>query len=388
MAEASLHFAAWRASEALVRLTPPWQTLADGLPALHANQTPQWAEAALAHLLDRPDSLWLITAHQDAALVAIWPLEQRGQQLRGLWQEHLYVCDLTARPDAGAQLWPLMWHWLQHDAGLDWRQFLLPRLSDDAVLAHWLRQMPVARMLSTPRPGSAWIDCQRSYAELLRDASANLRSKLSRAGKRAAAHGQLSGQTCTEPQALRDALQQFVQIENSGWKGRDGGAVAQRAELVAFYEQLVQSLGARGQFEIDLLCLGGRAIAATLWLRTGGRLHLQKTAYLESVAELSPGNLLLAYSLQRACLDPQLLGLDFMTRCPWADGWRPQLRPVHSVTLYRDSWRGRAAFELTRASRRFKAAARPLWLRVKLASSALRSRVRRAIARAARHPSG
>ena len=57
----------------------------------------------------------------------------------------------------------------------------------------------------------------------------------------------------------------------------------------------------------------------------------------------------MAEALQRACADPSLHGVSFITRCPWADGWRTEITPVRSWTLFPDTWRGRLAFTLNRA---------------------------------------
>lgn len=362
MREHRWRFAVSAGHPGLQALKPSWCRLAEAIPTLDFVQSPDWAQAYLDHLAPSPDDVLWITAHEGEDLVAVLPVERvmpGGRDLRMHTHPHMTLADVVAQP-ASAQVWPALWDWLQHDSGLSWDRLVIHKMSADAMLAGWLSQVPLRLALSSEIDGCAVLDCDRSFESLLKGASANHRSSLNRGLKRAEQMGTLRYATHADPQSLNDAMPHFLAVEASGWKGAQGGAVACSAELMAFYDQLARDLGARGQCEIDLLWLDDRAIATVFWFRTGGQLHLQKIAYLEELANIGPGKLIMREALMRACADPTLRGVSFITRCPWADGWRTEVTPVWTHTLYRESWRGRALHAFRRYAKKLKGAAKPV----------------------------
>ncbi len=379
----SYTFAVSIGARGFAELQNEWQSLADRLPRLNFVQCPQWAGGYLYQLTRDRESLRWIVARRAGALVAIWPLQlvRRGfgpigiQELTGLTHPHLTLSDIVADP-VDAALWPHLWNWLLRQSGIAWDRIVVPKLTEESVLAGWIRQYTPDLAQARRIDGSAWLDCERPFDDLLKAASANHRSSLSRGAKRAAGLGGLRYETFTTPATLASAMESFLVLESAGWKGREGGAVACKPELIAFYSGLAQQLGARGQCEIDLLWLGERAIACVFWFRTGRQLHLQKIAYLEEFANLGPGKLIMREALKRACADASLSQVRFITRCVWADGWRTSLIPVWRHGLYRDSVRGRLWAASMTPYEKLKQRVKP-WV--------MRWRERRAVPRA--HPS-
>lgn len=355
--------------EGFAALAAEWQALADGLPGLNFIQCPQWAAAYMTCLCAAPQRLQWITARRDGRLEAVWPLElcQRGigpfavRELRGLSHAHMTLSDIAADTVQGP-LWQALWQWLQHDSGLRWDVLTLPLVAEDAVLASVLAELPAAGVWAKAVDGSAWLDCSKPYEQLWKSVSANHRSSVTRGMKKAQERGPLRYETHgTDAAGLAQAMQHFLTIEASGWKGAQGGAVACSPDALAFYQQLLQTLGPRGQCEIDLLWMGETPIATIFWFRTAGTLHLQKIAYLEEVSSLGPGKLVMAYALQRACSAGDIHHVSFITRCPWADGWRTTVTPVWRHRLFRAGLKGRLVAMGTRAWAGFKAWAKA-WL--------------------------
>ena len=337
-----------RGIQGLIAIESLWEDLADSDPHLAFYQCPAWAHAYLEHLAPDPEALVWVTGWRDRQLELVLPLEQVGSDLCLLRHDHMTLADALA-PGLDDAVWPQLRAWMSGPDGPGNVRLRFPAIPSHAVLERWLGLFPEPLALQRNLDGSAWLSCDRSYSEILKGASANHRSDLSRGLKRAAKLGTLLYESFSHPDELAAALPHFLSIEASGWKGKQGGAVACKAELVAFYKALCSSLGIRQHCEIDLLWLGNDPIATIFWFRTGGILHLQKIAYLEEHSELGPGRLIMAEALQRTCADPSLHGVSFITRCPWADGWRTEITPAREWTLFPDTWRGRLALTLDRA---------------------------------------
>lgn len=359
-----------RGEAGLQTLLADWQALVARLPDADHLHRPEWAAAYARHLAGDIERMLWASVRQDGRLVAVLPIEQTGRrQLRLLTNEHLYLADVVSSADP-LTLWPAFWRWLQHDAGLSWTRLDVGRLRDGGWLAQALAQVPShvppRHDFHSRIGGSAWLDVDRCYDALLRGASANHRSSLTRGAKKAEQMGGLRYESHATAKALAAALPHFVEVEASGWKGEQGGAVACRPEWLAFYRELTERLagpddgrdGEPAGCEIDLLWLGDRPVATIFWLRTGGTLALQKIAYREDLASIGPGKQILARALARACADPRLHRVSFITRCPWADGWRTEVTPVSGHLIYAEHARGHAMAVLRRLWQTAKAGVR------------------------------
>jgi CelD/BcsL family acetyltransferase involved in cellulose biosynthesis len=345
-------------------LQPAWDALARTDARLAFYRCAAWSRAFLDHLAPAADDLLWVSGRRDGVLALVLPLERTGTELRLFTHDHMTLADVLA-PAQADEVWPLLWAWLSGPQGPGCRRLLLPAITQDSTLAAWLQHDAPALAVRRELEGCAWLDTRQSYEQLLKASSANHRSNLARGRKRAGQRGRLRYESHAGAPGVAAAMADFLAIEASGWKGQEGGAVACRAELMAFYAQLGEQLGAHDPAstgcEIDLLWLDDRVISTIFWFRSGATLHLQKIAYLEELSELGPGRLIMAEALQRACADPALQRVSFITRCPWADGWRTQIMPVTAWTLWPTGWRGRLGHVRTRGLMALKQRVKP-WL--------------------------
>lgn len=88
------------------------------------------------------------------------------------------------------------------------------------------------------------------------------------------------------------ALETFLTLEASGWKGTAGTALAKRPADCAYIRQVAARFAAIDGLRIDLLRLNEAPIAAGLLLDLAGQAHFLKIAFDETRAKLSPGRAL------------------------------------------------------------------------------------------------
>jgi CelD/BcsL family acetyltransferase involved in cellulose biosynthesis len=181
------------------------------------------------------------------------------------------------------------------------------------------------------------------YAELEARIDAKFRANLRRRRRRLAELGALEYRVLDGKNAaeLDCALADFYAIESSGWKGREGTAIAQRPELVGFYTQLASDAARRGALALGLLASKGKPIAAHLSVLHAGRAYLLKLGYDEALREHSPGQQLAADALRDACARG-LSEFDFLgPDMAWKDDWEPALRTHAWLTIFRPTKVGR-----------------------------------------------
>jgi CelD/BcsL family acetyltransferase involved in cellulose biosynthesis len=146
------------------------------------------------------------------------------------------------------------------------------------------------------------------------------------------------------------AIEGFLAVENSGWKGARRSALDAHVERAAFARETLARFAARGVLEIHSLALKDELIAAAAVLRAGNRAFYWKTAYDERFAAYSPGvqaTLELSRRLER---NP---GLSLVDSCAVADhpmidrAWRDHIELIDLALSLTPG--GGAAFALATA---------------------------------------
>jgi CelD/BcsL family acetyltransferase involved in cellulose biosynthesis len=194
---------------------------------------------------------------------------------------------------------------------------------EDALVSPW-------RPL--PRPPAAWDE------GLKRKFKANLRNR----ERRLEALGAVAFSVIGAGTDQAAALETFYTLEASGWKGRQGTAIARQAGTKAFYDGLWERT--TRDWWIPILSLAGRPVAAQLIRVRERTLFLLKTAYDPEFAPYAPGQLLTA-RVMRYGIDHGMQALDFLgDTMTWKQDWEPRLRRHYRISLFAPSTRGRYAY--------------------------------------------
>ncbi|WP_316168379.1 MULTISPECIES: GNAT family N-acetyltransferase [unclassified Bradyrhizobium] len=191
-----------------------------------------------------------------------------------------------------------------------------------------------ARESLAPRPLQshlrACLDAGGDGEAVLREALGPKKLKeLRRQHHRLAEHGPVSFEVARTPQQVAPALENFLRLEASGWKGRRGTALIQHEGDAAFIRRAAPALAANSQCEILTLRSGDTAIAAGVVLRHQNRAFFFKLGVDERYAKYSPGVQLTIAITRHLCADPAITSADST-----AGPDHPMINPI---------WRGRLA---------------------------------------------
>jgi CelD/BcsL family acetyltransferase involved in cellulose biosynthesis len=144
------------------------------------------------------------------------------------------------------------------------------------------------------------------------------------------------------PAEVGRALQDFLVLEASGWKGVAGTAAVNDPAVRTFVETAVGALAARGQVRVDRLLMNRCSIAAAVTLRSGTAAWCWKIAYSEGVAYASPGVQLMLDLTPSLLADEKLERIDSCATAghPMIDHlWRERLTMVDRlIELRRSPW--------------------------------------------------
>lgn len=175
-------------------------------------------------------------------------------------------------------------------------EWLLPELNaEGAVCAAFQRALdkrnaPFSVMAKFER---ASLGIGQGFEEhMMQRVSSKRRRDLARNRRRLEEIGRLSLRTETAGPGLAEAVQAFLKLEASGWKGERGTALACKSNTKAFAEQAFGPSGSDGTSRVDLLLLDGQPIAAGVIVFSGTTGFTVKGAYDESYANYGAGLIL------------------------------------------------------------------------------------------------
>lgn len=281
---------------ALGPLADAWRDLAARAAEPNVFYEPDFALAA-APVFGRDAGAVLIWSDEPAPrLLGLFPL-RRARGMHVGWT-HPFAPLGTPLVDAD-HVTPVVDAWL-HELGRG--VALLPFLTADGPIAAAIAQR-ATRSRDFGTHARALLDPGAMRNGYLRQAlSKKAHHELSRQRRRLAECGTLEHR--------RGTLDDFLVLEASGWKGRAGTAAANDPQVHTFMNDAVAALARRGQAQVDLLTLDGRAIAALVSLRSRSTVFAWKIAYDESFARYSPGLQMLCDRTEAMLADPYLARVD------------------------------------------------------------------------------
>jgi CelD/BcsL family acetyltransferase involved in cellulose biosynthesis len=187
---------------------------------------------------------------------------------------------------------------------------MLPDMRLDGPVSSILRTVAETRGLPLITTSAE----ERPFLESGLDGDAYLKTTLSkhhlgeyrRLKRRLAEQGKLVHSVARGPEDMRPAIEGFLALEASGWKGRKRTAMATDRYRAAFAREAVNGLAEHDLCRIHSLTLDGKLIASLIVFVEAGVGYTWKTAYDEAYAAFSPGVLLMIEVTRQHLEDPNI----------------------------------------------------------------------------------
>jgi hypothetical protein len=187
---------------------------------------------------------------------------------------------------------------------------VLPDMRLDGPMASLLGTVAEARSLPLTTTDRAERPVLRSGLEADACLKASLRPhhhrEFRRLKRRLADTGALEHHVARGPEEIRHAIEAFLTLEASGWKGRERTAMAIDRYRAAFAREAVHRLAEQDMCRIHALTLNGKLIASLIVFVESGCAYTWKTAYDENFSAFSPGTLLMIEVTGQHLDDPNI----------------------------------------------------------------------------------
>ena len=170
------------------------------------------------------------------------------------------------------------------------------------------RNLPVAETDRFERPMLQSLEDGPTY--LAQTISAKHRRERRRQRRLLSETGELRYNVARQPEEIRHRMEEFLSLEASGWKGRRRSAMVVDRYRAAFAREAITNLAETDNVRIHTLNLDGQAIASTVVFVMGGTAYTWKTAFDETYAHCSPGQLLMDDLTETHLDDPNIMTTD------------------------------------------------------------------------------
>ena len=262
------------------------------------------------------------------------------------WDSQLVTFDfpLAHRADASAVAETMLRAFKEREGS--WQVISWPRVMADSNAARLA--IGLGRKGADYRPASVCNvfytgnnpDAAKGY-EIYTVKSGNLRHSLASRTRRLSKEGQIQMRMAREEGDIEGFFVEFLRLESSGWKGKDGlgTAVALVPSARAFYRTLLEISNRDFEADIALLYWGEKAIAGQFLIRVARWEHIYKIGFDEDFSAFSPGQILNQLVIEHAKASSCIDFVSLVTGLEWHKKWDPIPEPTLNVSIFRSNWR-------------------------------------------------
>lgn len=177
--------------------------------------------------------------------------------------------------------------------------------------------------------GNWFLKVDRPWQAYLEQRDGALRNTIKRKGKRFLAAGG-TFEIVTDSTNIESVIVEFNILYCQRWKKPEPYA--------AFIPGLIRWLAATGRLRLGIARLDGKAIAAQLWIVSGGKASIYKLAYDEAHSAYAPGTLLTAHLMAHVIDRDSVREVDYLTGDdPYKRSWMSHRRERWGIVAYNAS---------------------------------------------------
>ncbi len=306
--------------EDILTFRDEWNRLLKTIPFYLPTMTFEWQSAWLRANSSLADHLhFMMIRDRDNTLCAIIPLFKTRSQL--FFSElDVYTFSgcrdqiktaIICKPEHQLSVIHEILHYF-YEQRRDWDLLTLRRLStrkaDDVFLERILQKhrypYSIESVLRIP-----FVVLEDDWESYWNSRKKHFRHEIKRKTKKLSQLGNIEYEIFESPIA-GERLENFLKLENSGWKGKNRSSLLHRPGLMRLYSILSGTQSDYLKLLMFNLNLNQKTISSSLCLRTPHGLYVSKIAYDESFNKFSPGILLRLHEI-KYCFEGNLKIYDF-----------------------------------------------------------------------------
>lgn len=181
---------------------------------------------------------------------------------------------------------------------------------------------------------SPYVELRGSWNDYLGRLDGNFRRNIHQFERRLEKKGSVALNCFETPDDSGGCLSAALAIEQMGWKGSAGTAIADSEDHTRFYRELADRMSRKGHFALYFLSLNGEKIAFDYCLRYKDRINMMKTSYDPSYKKLAPGKVLRKKVLEGNFRTPYRIYDLLGAREQWKTRWTSSAQKLVRVLVF------------------------------------------------------
>lgn len=291
--------ARWIEVDELRSRVDAWESLAQNSLRTNVAFEPNFLLPALEHLATESVRVLIVEdvgVESQSGLIGLAPIESKSIyrlpfKAAEVWKhDQCYDTTPLLHAQYADEAWRLMCSMLKAD------RFSLLSLDTvsgeadvDCVFKSVEQKQGIVRFQRDRYERTAFVPAETAADYMQEHVPKSIRKKNNRMFRRLEDRGMVSWESSDESSDFDQLTSDFLRIEKSGWKGREGTALGSTAPTKAFFEEMIRASAKVGKAKFLSLKLDGRPIAMLSDIQSGQFVYCFKTAYDEEFSRFSPG---------------------------------------------------------------------------------------------------
>lgn len=330
--------------ESLQHYSREWETLLSDCPSAAPTQSYAWISAMLSHDIPSDCPWYCLFAFADSRLVGLWMLifesERKFGPIRIKRFRNLYSGFHTTHVDALVmkgyeQALVAMYRALKKHTKA------IPIVASKAIAMEGGSLSAIqslGNVFLQYKISSAYhedvLEITQSPEQYFSTLKSKFRREIHRQERNMGALGTLRYEIGTTV-GVDDPLSVFLDLEHSGWKGREGTSIRAHLNDEQLFSEAVQEFEKHSMVHWAFLYIGDKAVAGQLGVVVNAVLYLWKVGYRQEYATMGPGNVLLYRVLEQIHQTRQYRKVSFMNERSWLSPFQPTKQQLVDCTIYR-----------------------------------------------------
>jgi CelD/BcsL family acetyltransferase involved in cellulose biosynthesis len=187
---------------------------------------------------------------------------------------------------------------------------------------------------------TSFVNVEGSFGDYWEARGKNLRQNTRKQRNKLQTEGTETKLDCErDAKGVSAALELYGGLEGAGWKADNGTAIRADNDQGRFYSAMLQNFCATGRGRIYRYWFGDRVVAMDLCIDNGPMVVILKTAYDESLKQLSPSVLMRQNQFEGWWVEGRYSRIEFYGKTmEWHTRWTADERGLYHLTAYRWSW--------------------------------------------------
>ena len=329
-----------------------WKKITDSLERKQLWHLYDFYRSYVLTLEEDPEKIFFFVFYNNDEAQAIIPLKMMTRSILGIRMKvfilagsphNFYYDYILNNLNQSQEYLSILLDELDNFPDMFWNFIYFPRIYENSNTKYSLNSLTGIYMFGKKEDQCDFLEL-KSYPQMLEQLSRNSRKILRKRKKRLSELDAVSFYTTNTLPELEDAYQVFLDVEASGWKGREGSAVKLNNRMNSFFKSLMYSFAQSGECEINLMKHGDKTIAVEFVVMVNDTCYALRIGYDETYGEYSPGNMMTDYCIQRYIKNDFAKYFNFCSDEYNNKRWKPKSISVYDYYIFKRNIKGMFAF--------------------------------------------